>query len=742
MKNLIITLLLCVIICASLNSFGQELKRETRRITENFEGPFLTFFEDFNWKMENGEFDFKGGDSSKYYMKNFTDDFYDFTLSAKSIWKSGNKNNGYGIFFRENEGQLYAFDITQTGYYRLQWLKDGAWNLLVEWTKTSLIKSPTNNLKVTCKGNSIKCYLNNIKVVDIADNSILHGDVGFGVGGNVKCSFDDFKIAPPEDGKEENNSDIITENFNGSSSIFTYDENWELKSGELHFSSKNSKFGIAYLHDEFSDFTVKSKVKWTGKEEGAVYGIDFRECDEGGYSFLISQNGQYTLLKVVGSSASKLQPVTQSLYISSGYNELKITCKGSRIDCFINNKKVVSVTDNSYPKGFVSYFADPNVECAFDDFSIGPPVEDKESAPEEIFSEVVNENFDEGKTEFGLDNGWSLEDGELYYSTDDESCMGRNRLNKSFTDCIVSVKTKWDGKAKNSAFGLRFGTDYAFFIAQDGHYKLSKLNGSKWSDIIGWQKTDLISDDYNNLKVNCSGKNIIAYLNNTMVINIQENSYAGGNVGLACSCNVEAYFDDFIVSIPNKNITGNKNYNTVSKNAADANVIVRENFDGSQTSFRMDEYWKMKNGMLVCANGDKSFLHMINIEGEYKDCSIMVKARWDGRAKNTGFGFQFGYKSSNEYYIFRIAPDGRYQLLSRESAHWNNIISWTKTTLIKDGFNDLKITCSGKNISAYINNELVVNTKIDAFSGGKIGLVCSGDLDASFDDFVILKNGE
>jgi len=738
MKKFIIPLALFLIICIPLKSFGQESKRETRRITENFEGPFLTFFEDFNWKMENGEFVYSGGDTTMYHLNKFTDDFYDFTLSTKCTWKGGSKDFAYGIFFREINGGMYAFDITQSGYYRLQRLEDKKWNIITKWTRSSIINNASNELKVTCKGNSIKCFINNKKVIDVVDESLSHGDVGFGVDGNVKCSYDDFKIGPPEDVKEENNSGTITENFNGPSSIFTYDENWKIKNGELAFSSVNSKFGTSYIEDEFSDFTMTTKAKWTGGHQEAGYGFLFRTCKEGGYSFIINQNGEFTLIKNASGNAQQLQPWTHVDFISTGYNELKVTCIGSKINCFINNKKVVSVTDNIYAKGFISYYADPSVECSFDDFSIGSPVEDKGGTTEEIFSEVVKETFDNGTTDFQLNEFWKLEDGALYHSSDNEGCMHWNRISNSFTDCTISVKTKWNGKETNSSFGLRYGDRHCFMIAQDGHYKMNRWTGSEWETLVDWQETDLVSDDYNSLVVTCSGKNIRAYLNNTLVINIIDNSYEGGYVGVVCSCDVEAYFDDFSVVVPNKNLGVNENINTVSEKEETGNEILRDSFDGSTSALRLNQNWKLENGTLSFTNGVARRTYWTFTDDSYSDFSCSINAKWAGRENNLGYGIAFGI-SGNVTFTFDITQTGYYELSYWDGSKWTNFVAYKKSDLITTGFNNLKVTCKGNRVLCYINNIQVIDTELDNYSSGRLGAFCCGDLDAVFDDFAIYK---
>ena len=165
-------------------------------------------------------------------------------------------------------------------------------------------------------------------------------------------------------------------------------------------------------------------------------------------------------------------------------------------------------------------------------------------------------------------------------------------------------------------------------------------------------------------------------------------------------------------------------------------MVVEERFDSDETDLGLSELWKLKNVLLTCFNGEKDSIHRTRISDEYEDCIISVKARGDGRAKNTGFGIQFG-RSDEGYFMFRISPDGYYQLIYSNGSEFTDLIPWKNTDVVKKGFNDLKVMCSGKNIRAYINNNLVVNVEIKDYNGGGVGLVCAGNLDASFDDFIV-----
>ena len=326
---------------------------------------------------------------------------------------------------------------------------------------------------------------------------------------------------------------------------------------------------------------------------------------------------------------------------------------------------------------------------------------------------------------------WNLKDGELLFSGGESGKDYYNDLRIIYHDCSVSVKAKFNEDIIDKPIGLIFGNDkgkcYYFLISKDGAYSLIKYT-SKLEPVSPAAKIDLDEDDFNELKVKCIGKRIKCYINDKLVVNVIEDSYNGGRVGLYAIAGTDCSFDDFKVDI---NVKDND-----EEDDAINKVVVEEHFDSDETDFGLSELWKLKNGLLTCSNGEKDSIHRTRISDEYEDCIILVKARWDGRAKNTGFGIQFG-RSDEEYFMFRISPDGNYQLCHYDGSKWNDLIPWKDTDVIRNGFNDLKVICSGKNVYAYINNNLVVNVKIEYYDGGGVGLVCSGNLDASFDDFIV-----
>jgi hypothetical protein len=539
----------------------------------------------------------------------------------------------------------------------------------------------------------------------------------------------------------------LEENFNNNETSFIQNENWQTASDVFTFRNGKKGYGnYRTLSPFYSDFTVSVKARLDNLND-QDYGLVFGSFNSDFNIFTIDVFGQVCLSKKAGDKWIDLTPCKFSHVLGGGFKELKVTVVNKTIKCFVNSKLVIDTTDNNYSGGKVGIFAEGDVEVSFDDFKIGLPIENKEETVykenikeviEESYIEVAKEDFDRGTTEFQLNDYWKLEDGALYHSSDEEDRMHWNRITNGFTDCTISVKTKWDGKETNSAFGLRFGDRHCFLIAQDGHFKMSRWTESGWVNLIAWQETDLVSDDYNSLVVTCSGKNIHAYLNNTLVININDDSYTGGYVGVVCSGDVDAYFDDFSVVVTTSNKNANKNNNTNSSNEGSKRVILSENFDGNSSLLKLNQYWKLEKSALTFTNGVSRKTYWTFTDNSYSDFSCSVNAIWSGKENNLGYGLAFGIRG-NVTYTFDITQSGYYELSYWNGSNWEKIVDWKKSDLINFGFNNLKVTCRNNRVLCYINNVQVIDTNIDNYSSGRLGLFCCGEVEAAFDDFVVME---
>ena len=59
--------------------------------------------------------------------------------------------------------------------------------------------------------------------------------------------------------------------------------------------------------------------------------------------------------------------------------------------------------------------------------------------------------------------------------------------------------------------------------------------------------------------------------------------------------------------------------------------------------------------------------------------------------------------------------------------------------LIKSGYNSLKVICMDKKVTCYINDVRVIDTNVYAYSSGRLGVFCCGEVEAVFDDFAVMK---
>lgn len=106
----------------------------------------------------------------------------------------------WGIIFRRQGNDLYAFLLNDLHEYYLSLNSDGSWIDLVGQTKSSFVNSDkSNELAVIADGTEITLFINGTPIKTINDKTLLDGNVGFYAGliypdDEVKFEFDDFEL--------------------------------------------------------------------------------------------------------------------------------------------------------------------------------------------------------------------------------------------------------------------------------------------------------------------------------------------------------------------------------------------------------------------------------------------------------------------------------------------------------------------------------------------------------------------
>lgn len=132
----------------------------------------------------------------------------------------------------------------------------------------------------------------------------------------------------------------------------------------------------------FGDVKIDADVKALNSDENDNngFGVDCRIQENGdGYSFQISSDGYFAILKFVDTDGSRLVDWTQSDIIYPGVfsNHITAICKGSHLEMWVNGQWVASIEDSDFPTGMISLSASTYTEMpttvSFDNLQVTSP---------------------------------------------------------------------------------------------------------------------------------------------------------------------------------------------------------------------------------------------------------------------------------------------------------------------------------------------------------------------------------
>ncbi len=136
---------------------------------------------EFHWRMQ--------GDGSEYNHFVWLPDknYADFTLESQARFVEGPQAWTYGLIFRfKDENNFYLFLVGYNGDYVIDKKVDGEWHRLQDWTiSPALHASQANRLRVTCQGNQISVFANDILLTTVIDDSFDTGSVGLYIQGRT-----------------------------------------------------------------------------------------------------------------------------------------------------------------------------------------------------------------------------------------------------------------------------------------------------------------------------------------------------------------------------------------------------------------------------------------------------------------------------------------------------------------------------------------------------------------------------
>ena len=124
---------------------------------------------------------------------------------------------------------------------------------------------------------------------------------------------------------------------------------------------------VQTLSSAYDNFEAETRMKITGAPSAGKYPEAYMalrmknsvnaatQCWYGGYLFGYSRDGKYSFWKMQqnGTWTPLISPKYSSLVNTIGWNNFKVTAIGNKFNLYINKKYIGTVTDSTYPIGYV-----------------------------------------------------------------------------------------------------------------------------------------------------------------------------------------------------------------------------------------------------------------------------------------------------------------------------------------------------------------------------------------------------
>jgi len=149
------------------------------------------------------------------------------------------------------------------------------------------------------------------------------------------------------------------------------------------------------------------------------------------------------------------------------------------------------------------------------------------------------------------------------YANEAQADFWANPHGLKFSDVQVEVNAQRAAGSENNVFGIlcRYQDAknfYQLLVSSDGYYDISKVIDDQRVPLTGEQllPSEGIPQDLDilQLRADCTGSQLVLFVNGTEIARAQDSDFASGNVGLIAGSfetpGTEIYFDNFVVRKP------------------------------------------------------------------------------------------------------------------------------------------------------------------------------------------------
>jgi hypothetical protein len=333
--------------------------------------------------------------------------------------------------------------------------------------------------------------------------------------------------------------------------------------GECTATNNSASEGVLLIHEldqNLSTFTFSVKIKKPeDKSAGFYFCLGTKGNSVVGYELLLFESNYIIIWKHKEGEPVKLFQ-GQSAYLTSGYNEIKLSKKTDKFNVFCNDQFTGSFTDSEYGSGNIALELWPKVTVKFDDVVLTDQFE--EASIRTCFAD----DFSDGDLAgwFKQGNGQiSFKNDTLMVTTSDAGCnlVTDLQLNNFVAKVTVShrsgsVNTTYgfllqgrsleNGDIPQSGFLITGKRMYGTFTSGTSSYTLynsQKIRGAAYTDD---GQTYYFYDTLEISKQATTG--YIFKVNKSALCTIPEIGFEITNIGLFCSDSLSLLFDDFVAA--------------------------------------------------------------------------------------------------------------------------------------------------------------------------------------------------
>ena len=495
-------------------------------------------------------------------------------------FRAGMRSDGgggaIGVVFRYvDERNHYRFVMDRAGpTRRLDRVSNGMVTTLIS---DAMPHPAAERMTVTVDavGSRLRVYLGSALVFDQVDATHARGMIGLYARNNETATFEDVEVEPPpleafalyRDRFREGSIagwTFINTGTQGGAAAWSAATGVMVQSGNIHSlpvdASSIPKEGTLAIAGSAAWTDLAFEARLRSDDDDAI-GVVFRYVDNNNYyRFSMARGtGAYRrLVKKVNGTFTLLWNDVYPFDLGRSYH-VSVVLQGDRIRIAFDGVPVAYVQDPSHGSGRIGLYAWRNVAAQFSEVAVYPLalVRDRWQLDDDFAAlDTRRWTFVDAGT-VGGPSVWALNAGDLVQSSLIRGAQatpdrGTHAICSDGVDGDMRLSVRFRTSA-NGPIGILFRyqsetAHYRFFAgAQPRFRRLVKRVGA--TQTVLWQDTGAfaIARVYH-MVIEAIGDRITGYLNGEQLFSVVDNTYADGQVGLYCSNNNSARFEEVRVS--------------------------------------------------------------------------------------------------------------------------------------------------------------------------------------------------